>query len=99
MIVPLRSVFMSSQEIVDKMESVWQALGSFCEGLSEPEWKTPTDCPGWSVQDQLSHLSGSESRLLGRPARGKLYRFFLKFSIGFSYNSIFNNLTVSHSCL
>jgi uncharacterized protein (TIGR03083 family) len=59
---------MSSQEIVDKMESVWQALGSFCEGLSEHEWKTPTDCPGWSVQDQLSHLSGSESRLLGRPA-------------------------------
>lgn len=59
---------MSSQTTVDKMESVWQSIISFCDGLTEQEWKTPTDCPGWSVQDQLSHLGGSESRLLGRQA-------------------------------
>lgn len=57
---------MSGQAIVDKMESVWQSISRFCDGLGEQEWKTPTDCPGWSVQDQLSHLCGSESRLLGR---------------------------------
>ena len=59
---------MHTQATVDKMESVWQSIRNFCDGLTEEAWKTPTDCPGWSVQDQLSHLSGSESRLLGRPA-------------------------------
>lgn len=59
---------MNSQETVDKMQSVWQAIDRFCSHLTEQDWKAPTDCPGWSVQDQLSHLSGSESRLLGRPS-------------------------------
>lgn len=59
---------MSSQGTLDKMQDVWHAIDGFCSGLTEQEWKTPTDCPAWSVQDQLSHLTGSESRLLGRPA-------------------------------
>jgi uncharacterized protein (TIGR03083 family) len=59
---------MSSQEVVNKMEYVWQALDEFCACLTAQEWKLPTDCPGWSVQDQLSHMTGSESRILGRPA-------------------------------
>src|SRR4030095_11712520 len=29
------------------------------------EWKTPTDCPGWTVQDQVANMLGSGSRLLG----------------------------------
>ena len=57
-----------SQEVVDKMERVWRTIDELCANLTEQEWKTPTDCPGWSVQDQLSHLAGSESRLLGRSA-------------------------------
>ncbi len=58
---------MSSQEVVNKMEHVWQALDEFCANLTAQEWKLPTDCPGWSVQDQLCHMTGSESRILGRP--------------------------------
>ena len=58
---------MNDQEVVDKMEAVWRSIASLCETLGEGEWKTPTDCPGWSVQDQLSHLVGRESRPLGRP--------------------------------
>ncbi len=59
---------MSDQEIVDKMEAVWLSIGALCRTFSEGHWKAPTDCPGWSVQDQLSRLVGSESRLLGRSA-------------------------------
>ena len=59
---------MSNQEVVDKMEMVWSSIAGLARTFSEPDWKTPTDCPGWSVQDQVSHLTGSESRLLGRPA-------------------------------
>ena len=59
---------MSTQELVDNMERVWSSIAGLASTFSETDWKTVTDCPGWSVQDQLSHLAGSESRLLGRPA-------------------------------
>lgn len=49
------------------MERVWRSIASLCGPFTEQDWKTPTDCPGWSVQDQLSHLAGSECRILGRP--------------------------------
>jgi uncharacterized protein (TIGR03083 family) len=59
---------MTDQELVDNMERVWRSIASLCSPFTEQDWKTPTDCPGWSVQDQVSHLAGSECRLLGRPA-------------------------------
>ncbi|PKB71707.1 MAG: hypothetical protein BZY87_04115 [SAR202 cluster bacterium Io17-Chloro-G6] len=49
------------------MEQVWRSIDSLCSPLTEAQWKTPTDCPGWSVQDQVSHLVGAESRILGNP--------------------------------
>jgi uncharacterized protein (TIGR03083 family) len=57
---------MSDQETVDKLERVWTSIAGLCTTFSATEWKTPTDCPKWSVQDHLSHLLGTESRLLGR---------------------------------
>jgi uncharacterized protein (TIGR03083 family) len=59
---------MSDQEIIDKLESVWGSIADLCSTFTEQEWKTPTDCPKWSVQDNVSHIIGAESRLLGRPA-------------------------------
>ena len=59
---------MSHRQLVDNMERVWQALDNLCSDFDEAQWKTPTDCPGWSVQDQISHIVGSESGILGRPA-------------------------------
>jgi len=56
------------QDLVDNMERVWRSIEELCRDLTEDAWKTGTDCPGWSVQDQLSHLAGSESSILGRPA-------------------------------
>ena len=57
-----------SQQIVDLMATVWQSLSDLCDGFTPEQWAAPTECPGWSVQDQISHLVGSECRLLGRPA-------------------------------
>ena len=54
-------------QLVRNMETVWRSIDGLCSGLTEAQWKTPTDCPGWSVQDQLSHLAGAEASLLGRP--------------------------------
>ena len=58
----------ADQEIVDRMEKVWQSITTLCSSFTEDQWKMPTDCPGWSVQDQLSHLVGAESGILGHPA-------------------------------
>ncbi len=58
---------MSNQQVVDLMEHVWGSIDSLCSPLNEAQWKTPTDCPGWSVQDQVSHLVGAESGILGNP--------------------------------
>ena len=57
-----------SQELVDRMEMVWRSISELCAGLSDQQWAIATECPGWSVQDQVSHLVGSECRLMGRPA-------------------------------
>jgi uncharacterized protein (TIGR03083 family) len=57
---------MSDREIVDKLEHVWGSIADLCSTFTETEWKTPTDCPKWSVQDHVSHIIGTESRLLGR---------------------------------
>ena len=58
---------MGNQQVVDLMEHVWHSIYSLCTNLNEAQWKTSTDCPGWSVQDQVSHLVGAESGILGNP--------------------------------
>ncbi len=50
------------------MLATWQALSDVGTGLTEEDWKTPTDLPGWSVQDTLSHVIGTERLLEGLPA-------------------------------
>jgi uncharacterized protein (TIGR03083 family) len=55
------------EDLVKNIELVWRSIDALCGALMESEWKTSTDCPGWSVQDQLSHLAGSESSILGEP--------------------------------
>jgi uncharacterized protein (TIGR03083 family) len=42
-------------------------LTELCTPLTEAQWKTVTDCPGWSVQENMSHLVGIEHMLLGKP--------------------------------
>jgi uncharacterized protein (TIGR03083 family) len=31
------------------------------------QWDLPTECPGWTVRDQVSHIVGVERMLLGDP--------------------------------
>jgi uncharacterized protein (TIGR03083 family) len=52
---------------IDALEQCWQSLASVIGSLSEAQWKAPTDLPGWSVQDNLAHLVGTERMLQGLP--------------------------------
>ena len=57
----------NDKNLAGNLELVWRSIQDMCGGLTEAQWQTPTDCPGWSVQDQLSHLAGSEASILGTP--------------------------------
>ncbi|MHB1486798.1 MAG: maleylpyruvate isomerase family mycothiol-dependent enzyme [Acidimicrobiales bacterium] len=52
--------------VITMLESEWASISALAHSLDATDWLLPTDCPGWSVQDQLSHLSATEGQLLGR---------------------------------
>ena len=53
--------------LIDMLCDVWTSLDSLFASLNEEQWKTMTECPGWTVQDTLSHLVSSEKGLHGEP--------------------------------
>lgn len=46
----------------------WDSIEGLCAGLDAAQWSRPTECPGWSVKDVVSHLIGIEAMMIGRPA-------------------------------
>jgi uncharacterized protein (TIGR03083 family) len=55
----------ASEKVIASMAEVWGSLAESCQDLDPSAWELPTDCPGWSVRDQVSHLIGIERTLLG----------------------------------
>ena len=53
--------------LVDRLAEVWASVTDVCRDLDASQWRTPTECPGWTVQDSVAHLIGIESTLLGIP--------------------------------
>jgi uncharacterized protein (TIGR03083 family) len=47
------------------LRQTWDGLADACFELSSNEWALPTECPGWDVKDQLSHLIGIERSIMG----------------------------------
>ncbi len=58
----------NNEAVVDHMTEVWVSLVGACDKVGAAQWSLPTDCPGWTVKDQLSHLIGIERLLLGDPS-------------------------------
>ncbi len=54
--------------MVDALNEVWTRIAALGAGLTEDDWKRPTEVPGWSVQDNMTHLTDLEAMILGRPA-------------------------------
>jgi uncharacterized protein (TIGR03083 family) len=53
--------------LAEQIATTWRAVDELCAGLTDDEWRRPTGCPGWTVQDQLAHLIDYEATALGRP--------------------------------
>jgi uncharacterized protein (TIGR03083 family) len=49
----------------EALHETWSGLAEACFELSSNEWALPTECPGWDVKDQLSHLIGIERTIMG----------------------------------
>ncbi len=56
------------EPVIDELTEVWASVVTACAQVDEEQWARPTDCPGWSVKDNLSHLIGIERMLLGDPS-------------------------------
>ncbi|GAA4621693.1 maleylpyruvate isomerase family mycothiol-dependent enzyme [Actinoallomurus vinaceus] len=50
---------------IDAMEQTARSMIALGDELGPSDWVRPTDCPGWSVVDQYSHIVGIERWLLG----------------------------------
>lgn len=40
--------------------ALWDRVIALADGLDEADWARPTPCAGWTVQDLLAHLSGTQ---------------------------------------
>ena len=53
--------------LVEAFAGTAQAVVDLTFNLRDADLAKPTACPGWTVKDQVSHVTSLESALLGRP--------------------------------
>lgn len=58
----------STSRTLTALFDAFHSLTALGGELTEAQWKTATDLPGWTVQDTLSHLVGMERVLQGHAA-------------------------------
>lgn len=54
--------------ILGGLEKIWTEWSDWADHLTEADWMTPSRCPGWTVQDNLTHIIGTERMLQGHTA-------------------------------
>ncbi|HEY3681695.1 MAG TPA: maleylpyruvate isomerase family mycothiol-dependent enzyme [Streptosporangiaceae bacterium] len=54
-------------DTIAKLRDVWTSITGLVTTLDAADWDLPTDCPGWTVRDQLAHLLTFEEELAGHP--------------------------------
>ena len=55
------------QGLVDALDEVWRSIDELGATLTEAEWKSPSELPGWSVQDNVVHLAAVEAMSMHHP--------------------------------
>jgi uncharacterized protein (TIGR03083 family) len=57
----------SGEPAIELLEVVWGSIDDLGSGLDQAEWTRPSELPGWTVQDNLSHIVGTERTMQGAP--------------------------------
>lgn len=75
---------MAYEWITDALDETWREIDRLLASRSPQDFERPTACPGWSVQDVLSHLLGFEMMLRGEsaPSSTAVERDYVKNPIG-----------------
>lgn len=60
----------SAQGLIGQLADTWGSLATVVRHLDAAQWSLPTECPGWTVADQVAHVVGTEMLLAGRPEPG-----------------------------
>ncbi|MCX7621378.1 MAG: maleylpyruvate isomerase family mycothiol-dependent enzyme [Acidimicrobiales bacterium] len=58
----------TDEPVVTLLDLAWRSIADLIAEFDESAWKTPTALPGWSVQDCVAHIIGTELSLMGEPA-------------------------------
>ena len=66
---------MIPNDTIAMLDETWASISAVGHGLSEEQWKSDTDLPGWTVQDNVSHLIGTERMLQGLPGAPRVEVF------------------------
>jgi uncharacterized protein (TIGR03083 family) len=56
-----------AEEIVGLLGTCWGSIHELGDSIAPAQWDIATDCPGWTVRDNVSHLIAIERKLLGLP--------------------------------
>ncbi|MCQ4079518.1 maleylpyruvate isomerase family mycothiol-dependent enzyme [Streptomyces sp. RB6PN25] len=51
--------------VVDALAQEWAAIDHLVAGLDDDQWAAASPCPGWTVQDVVAHIIGTELGLSG----------------------------------
>lgn len=51
---------------VAALGEVWTSLSELLGELTDDQWRAPSPLPGWNVQDNVSHIVGTEAMLAGQ---------------------------------
>ncbi|MGB0115086.1 MAG: maleylpyruvate isomerase family mycothiol-dependent enzyme [Ilumatobacteraceae bacterium] len=57
----------SKDRTIAALAEVWASLGDLLGALDDEQWAAATPLPGWDVQDNVSHIVGTEAMLAGEP--------------------------------
>lgn len=58
--------------LVETYAHALQSFGSVADGLAPGDWELATECPGWSVRDQVAHVVALELQLGGAALPSRL---------------------------
>jgi uncharacterized protein (TIGR03083 family) len=60
-------VDVSRRELREALAETCTSLADLAESLAPGQWSLPTGCPGWTVFDQVAHVSSLETVMSGEP--------------------------------
>ncbi len=58
-----------AEPLIARLDETWRDIVELGADLDAVQWSLPTECPGWSVFDNVAHMIGTERMLMGeRPS-------------------------------